>query len=211
MKTLWVVATLAEIEPLLSKHFEKKGSNFYTRAHTDVLIAGVGIVQTIYNLTRFLEQRQYNQIINVGICGTFSNTIQNGAVVNVVADAFGDMGVEDRETSMHQLSFFEDEVIDEGYIKADLTFDDLPKVKAITVNLGSGNTLTIAQRMEYWQAEVESMEGAAVFYVAKQFGIPVGQLRAVSNFIEPRNTQNWKIQEAINNLNTYLEHGLNRL
>jgi futalosine hydrolase len=34
--------------------------------------------------------------------------------------------------------------------------------------------------------------------------IPFAELRAISNYVEPRNRDNWKMKEAIENLNTIL-------
>jgi futalosine hydrolase len=48
---------------------------------------------------------------------------------------------------------------------------------------------------------VESMEGAAFFYACMIEKIPCAQIRAVSNFIEKRNRDNWNIALAIKNLN----------
>jgi futalosine hydrolase len=45
------------------------------------------------------------------------------------------------------------------------------------------------------------MEGAAVLYVAEMLDIPAIQIRSISNYVEPRNRENWKIKEAIENLN----------
>ncbi|HRR11988.1 MAG TPA: hypothetical protein P5139_08260, partial [Tenuifilum sp.] len=47
---------------------------------------------------------------------------------------------------------------------------------------------------------IETMESAAVFYVCLKLGKPFFCLRAVSNYVEPRNRQNWKIDIAVQNL-----------
>jgi futalosine hydrolase len=66
--------------------------------------------------------------------------------------------------------------------------------------------------MDKFSAQVENMEGAGFFYVMMQSGIPFLELRAVSNFIEPRDVEKWEIMYAINNLNQvshlmiHLEH-----
>jgi futalosine hydrolase len=45
------------------------------------------------------------------------------------------------------------------------------------------------------------MEGAAFFYSCAQAGLPSIQLRAISNWVEPRNRDAWNIPLAISNLN----------
>jgi len=47
------------------------------------------------------------------------------------------------------------------------------------------------------------MEGAAVLYCCEQLGIPCLQIRSVSNYVEPRNRNNWEIALAISNLNKW--------
>ena len=48
------------------------------------------------------------------------------------------------------------------------------------------------------------MEGAAVFYACKMNNVPCLQVRAISNYVEPRNKENWQINLAINNLNNWI-------
>ena len=45
------------------------------------------------------------------------------------------------------------------------------------------------------------MEGAAFFYACMIDKVPCAQIRAVSNFIEKRNRDNWNMALAIKNLN----------
>ena len=46
-------------------------------------------------------------------------------------------------------------------------------------------------------ADIETMEGAALHYVALLESIPFLQLRCISNKAEPRNRATWKINEAL--------------
>jgi futalosine hydrolase len=52
------------------------------------------------------------------------------------------------------------------------------------------------------------MEGAAVFYACLYAGVPFAQVRSISNWVEPRNRANWKLDEAISNLNNILQQML---
>ena len=75
------------------------------------------------------------------------------------------------------------------------------KVKGITVNTVHGNKKSISKVVTLYNPDVESMEGAAFFYVCNQFKIPAIQLRAVSNYVERRNMKNWDITLAVEKLN----------
>jgi len=46
------------------------------------------------------------------------------------------------------------------------------------------------------QALCENMEGAAVARVCQQFGLPLLELRCISNLVEDRNLQNWQLKQA---------------
>ena len=51
---------------------------------------------------------------------------------------------------------------------------------------------------------VESMEGAALHYIGLQEKIPFLQIRSCSNYIAERNKKNWKMKDAIQQLNVEL-------
>jgi futalosine hydrolase len=43
---------------------------------------------------------------------------------------------------------------------------------------------------------VENMEGAAVAHVAHLHGVPVGEVRGISNIVTNRDTSQWKLKNA---------------
>jgi futalosine hydrolase len=47
------------------------------------------------------------------------------------------------------------------------------------------------------------MGGAAFFYACRELKVPGVQIRAVSNYVEKRNRDNWQIGLAVKNLNTF--------
>jgi futalosine hydrolase len=53
---------------------------------------------------------------------------------------------------------------------------------------------------ERYHPDIETMEGAAFFYVCSRENIPFLAIRAVSNKVELRNREKWNIPLAINNL-----------
>ena len=48
------------------------------------------------------------------------------------------------------------------------------------------------------------MEGAALHYIGLQEKIPFLQIRSCSNYIAERNKKNWKMKDAIQQLNVEL-------
>jgi len=181
MKILLVVATQQEI---MEDRFEG----------CTVLITGVGMVNTSIQLTKELLQDNYDLVINMGVVGSF-NTLKIGEVVEVIQDSFSEIGFENNSV----FEEFSDLKIKASYSVEGKT--DLQKVKGISVNTVHGNEESIAKVVKRINPDVESMEGAAVFKVCKEFKTPCMQIRSISNKVESRNKANWDIPLAIQNLN----------
>ena len=92
----------------------------------------------------------------------------------------------------------------ERYKFENIIIESLPKVNGITVNTVHGNKDSIAKVVKKFNPTVESMEGAAFMQCCDWTGLKHVQLRAVSNYVEVRNKDNWNIPLAIKNLNNTL-------
>lgn len=57
-----------------------------------------------------------------------------------------------------------------------------------------------AERVQNFNVDVESMEGAACFSICRAFGMPCLEIRAVSNFAADRDKTTWRIKEALDRL-----------
>lgn len=212
---LIVASTELEVNKIIeqlkptNKSKQDKTTFLYNDFKIDILISGIGIPSTSYFLTKRLAQKKYDLIINVGICGSFKNNLQVGEVVNVIEDGFADLGITDVKNNF--ISLF-----DEGFAsKNEFPFKNgmlisnfkacelnLPKVTGITVNATSGNAKQILMRKEMFNADIETMEGAAVAFVCLNEGLEFIQIRSISNLVEPRNKKNWNIPLAIKNLSS---------
>jgi futalosine hydrolase len=87
----------------------------------------------------------------------------------------------------------------------------LPAVHAITVNKVSDSELQKKQFVKQFNADIESMEGAALHFVCLQENIPFMQVRSVSNYVGERDKTKWLMKEAIVSLNTELSKLVNQL
>ena len=174
-------------------------------ADKSIFISGVGMVNTTYALTKHLSAHFYDLVINMGVAGCFSSVIKIGDVVEVVEDRFSEIGFEDG-MEFEQFSNFE--ITNTFKVEGNT---NLQQVKGITVNTVHGNEASILKIVSRFNPDVESMEGAAVFKVCKEFNIPCVQIRAVSNKVEKRNKANWDIPLAIQNLNTTLSRIITEL
>jgi futalosine hydrolase len=92
-----------------------------------------------------------------------------------------------------------------------LASSGLPEVDGVTVNQISTAEDTITYYRDELNVQVESMEGAALHYVALQEKIPFLQIRSLSNFIGERDKAKWQMKEAIISLNRELQQILSKL
>jgi futalosine hydrolase len=198
MKTLVVAATKAELT-FFYQHFNLPEGNFVESKNFDLLITGVGMVATAFALGKHLSH-QYNLVVNFGIAGSFDRSIALGTVLNITEDTFAELGAEngDEFLTITDLGFGENHYTAKTQRKV-----GLPLAKGITMNCVTGSEKSIRNLIERLNPTTESMEGAAVFYAAKQLNIDCLQIRSVSNYVEPRNKENWKIGLAIKNLNDW--------
>jgi len=219
MRILLVAATLPEITPLveaLSLHQSADEPNLYTARHASlancsVLITGVGMVPTAFALARHLPRNVYHLVINVGIAGSFDRNIPLGDVVEITEDTFAELGAEDDKKfiSIEKLGFGAGIFKPTSGIGHFTKKINLTKATAITVNTVHGNEDSIAAIAERLNPQLESMEGAAFFYACRELKVPCLQIRAVSNYVEKRNRDNWQIGLAVKNLNNFALNFLN--
>jgi futalosine hydrolase len=205
MKLLIVSATEAEIAPLRAYLRSADGA-------AEVLITGVGMVATTYMLTKQLAANKYDLVLQAGVGGSFDPDIALGSVAFVTSDQFADLGAEDHDKYLDIYEMGLAGENDPPFTKGKLVTPLLPvhekitlaQVSGITVNKVSGNEPTIKLRTEKYSCAVESMEGAAFLYVCLQEKVPFAQVRAISNYVAPRDKSQWKMKEAIANLNNWL-------
>ena len=173
------------------------------RPHVPVLCTGVGAVNAAYTLTRFLEREQAHAVIVCGIAGAYPNAFQGelniGSVVCAESECYGDLGAHSTN------GFLDMQTLGFPLIKAaEPIYNVLPmqifptsrRSRFVTMNTCTGDDETARQLEARTGGAVESMEGAAVAHVAALFGIPVGEIRGISNRAGNRNRSTWRVQDA---------------
>jgi len=201
MNLLVVAATDFEIKPFIQNN-----------KNAEVLITGVGIPATIFHLTKQLARKEYNLVIQAGIAGTFNNALAPGSVAIIGKDAFADIGINEKgtfrtlfETGLAKENDFP---YNDGWLVNEHEYFRYPSlfvVKGITVNKIIDDKVQIKKIREKFEADIESMEGAAFHYVCLQQKIQFLQLRSISNVAGERDKTKWMMKEAINNLNIELK------
>ena len=87
----------------------------------------------------------------------------------------------------------------------------LREVSGITVNTVHGNEKSISGIIERLNPDIETMEGAAFFYVCEKEKQPCIQLRGISNYVEKRNREAWNIPLALKNLTATVKELIHEL
>jgi len=138
--------------------------------------------------------------------------------VTVYSETFGDFGVTTKDGFS---TCFEENIIPANmfpFTKGSLISGDaekiardlaVPLVKGVTNNTVSGENSLIKRMRDKFSPDIETMEGAAFFYVCLCENIPFVEIRSISNMVEPRDKSKWDIPLAIKNLsakvNLYLQ------
>ncbi|MCK9625181.1 MAG: futalosine hydrolase [Bacteroidales bacterium] len=225
MRILFTAAVPEELQQAQKAYMELPAE---LRARFDVAFAvtGIGAMNTCYKTTKLIqpnpESKKFDLVVNVGIAGSYTQKYSLGIVVNVIVEQFGDIGVETRNGFQ---TIFDYDTLNantypfiDGLLKSrslpnrvSVTLVDLPKVAGITVQTVSGRKETNKERFRIFSPEVESMEGAAFFYVCLMEGIPFIEIRAISNYVGERDKSKWEIPFALKNLSEVCKDIFTRL
>ena len=213
-RILIVSATAAEVSPLLSNVAADIGLDCFIIAQERnvelwCLIAGVGAAPYSYSLGRALAQKQFDFVVGVGIAGTYNPHLKLGSVVAVLTETFADYGIDDKGKflSLFQIGLLNPSVM--PYTDGVMVCSSplcassaigLPVVTGITVASATGSHERIGLLSELYSADIETMEGAALFYCCLMEGLPFLSVRAISNRVEPRDRSRWQIPLAVKNL-----------
>lgn len=202
MDVLVVSATSFEIKPSLP---------LLKKLSANVVVTGVGLPISVYAIAKAVQKCKPKLMIQAGIAGCFDKSFSLAEVLAVHEDYFGDIGVieNDQWHSIFDMGFatLNGRPFKNGKLKNPnkqlIKRGGLKTVSAITVNEISTNKKRI-NLFKDAGVVLESMEGAALHYVALMEKIPFLQIRSISNYVGERDKSKWNINEAITNLNREL-------
>lgn len=207
MSLLLCAATEFEVAPTLRFIEEQRLSS-----KISVLITGVGLPATTYKLTRQVIDHRPALLLQAGLAGSLSKDFPLTEVVAVEKDCFGDLGVQESglfKTLFDMKLAVSDETPWQGEWLVNPHASLIKNAGLATVSACSVNEIsTSSNRIEHYQqkgAQIESMEGAALHYVALMEDIPFLQVRAISNHAGERDKSRWALQESIQRLNEELQ------
>ena len=142
------------------------------RPELDIRICGIGAVETATEVARILRTER-KPLLLCGIAGAYDRNLKKGDIVAVTEERFAYLSTG----------------YDRSYL-ASIVVEDLPMVRSNTVSHCS---------QEADGAEIENMEGAALFALAHAEGVRCGEIRAISNYVGEER-KDWNIDLALERL-----------
>lgn len=178
------------------------------RAACVVIAGGVGAATVAAATAEALVRAEgagapYDAVVSVGIGGAFPQAARLGDLLVAERIVAADLGAETAEgfLSVEELGFgttaFAAAALDDLKLAAGIE-RGVVRGDVLTVNTATGSAERAQWlRTRYPDAVGEAMEGYGVAAAAARFGLPVAEVRAVSNLIGPRDRSAWRIGEAL--------------
>jgi futalosine hydrolase len=188
VRVLVVTAVAAEAEALAGCGF-------------DVLAAGVGPAAAAAATATALTRAPYGLVISAGIGGGFQPLAPVGSLV--VADAIiaADLGAQTAEgfVPVDELGFGRTTRLPPGKLsRAVAEATGAAYAPVLTVSTVTGTAERAAElTARHPRAAAEAMEGFGVAEAAAAHGVPVLEIRAISNPVGPRDRAAWQIGRAL--------------
>ena len=172
----------------------------------EVLVAGVGSVVAAVKTAKELAAAKYSLVISAGIGGGFPGRAEVGSLVMANEIVVADLGAETLEgfRSVDELGFGYTQIqtdaslvdrVTRALLVAKIPFTMGPVLTVSTVTGTAAKGVEMAARVA--GATAEAMEGFGVGVAAVESGLPVLEMRAISNIVGPRERSKWRIKEAL--------------
>ena len=203
---LIVAATPFELDPLLRAC--PPGVRF------ESFVCGVGPVEATLRLTALLARREatgaprYRGVVNIGVAGAYRLAENSANLLDLCLaerEVLGDFGICD-EAAIVSLRSDTLEILDAFALDGPLLAEAAAVLAGhgmacrrgtfVTVSCVSGTSRRGDLLARQHQGLCENMEGAAAARVCREFGLPLLELRCVSNLVEERDLRKWRLREA---------------
>lgn len=175
--------------------------------------SGMGIANASHAATVLIERFKPLRVIVFGIGGAYPGSrLRLGEVVLAEMEVYADTGVllKDgikgvEETGIELLKkgtkrFYNEFPLDARTAgKALRSLGGLKAGVFATVSASTGTLKRAREIRRRFKAVCENMEGAAVAHVCARYGIPVLELRGISNIVPQRDKKQWNIETASEN------------
>ena len=166
----------------------------------EVVRMGVGPVNAAHAVTLHLARERPGAIVVCGVGGAYPGSgLRVGDVACAATECYGDLGAESPAGFLDMRSLGFPIVESPVALYNELPMHVFPvarRVGFVTVTTCTGTAAAARAIEARTGGAVENMEGAAVAHVAHLHGVPVGEVRGISNIVTDRDTSTWRLNEA---------------
>jgi futalosine hydrolase len=164
------------------------------------IVTGVGPVNAAFGLTRFLSRNTVGGVIVCGVGGAYPGFgLEIGDVVCAESETYGDLGADSPDGFLDMQALRFPVIPGERPLFNRLPLDLFPaprRAPFVTCTTCTGTVAQAETLVRRTGGAVESMEGAAIVHVARLMGVPVGEVRGISNTVGNRDRGAWRLNEA---------------
>lgn len=183
---------------------ELEGARLRERLGADKSVAivrmGVGPVNAAHAVTLAISRSRPKAVVVCGIGGAYPGSgLAIGDVACAESECYGDLGATSPAgfLDLQALGFPLVDGPDPIYNVLPLQlFPASRRVRFVTMSSCTGIAAAGREIAARTGGAVENMEGAAVVHVAALHGVPVGELRAISNLVTDRDPAAWRVKDA---------------
>jgi futalosine hydrolase len=165
-----------------------------------IVCTGLGPVNAAHGVTLAIARQRPDAMVVCGVGGAYPGSgLAIGDVVSADAECYGDLGAQSPAGFLDMQALGFPVIAGPPPIYNDLPMQIFPterRVKFITVSTCTGTDAASQAIEARTGGAVENMEGAAVAHVGSLHGIPVGEVRGISNLVTNRDTSAWRLKDA---------------
>ena len=176
--------------------------------------SGVGKVNAAHSVTLLLENHDIDLVVLFGIGGAY-NRMTLGDIAVAEYENYAEEGVltkdgwQSMELTGLPLLKNEKEYYNTFPLDMELSRFAVTVLEDAGLNVHSGNFVTVSQcsgttetgqiLSRRFNGICENTEGAAVVHICTMYGVPVTEVRSISNMVEDRDMEKWGIKDAATN------------
>ena len=196
-----------------------------------VVVSGIGKVNASHAATRLIREHKPDLVMNIGVGGAYASAgLAIGDIAIAEKEIYGDEGVMLRD-GLHDVTcigfpllqkggkkYFNEFPLDQKLIQKALrsiaAHEAAFAVRSgpfVTVSACTGTTKRAREIEKRFLAVCENMEGAAIAHVCARYGIPLVEMRGISNMVEDRDRSGWNIRLAAENCQQAAQELLRRV
>lgn len=186
--------------------------------------SGVGLTNAAHAATVLIEKYAPGHIVLFGIGGAYPGSgLVIGDIALAESEVYADLGVLGKRglstidaigiplLRKGRKKYFDRFPMDKGLLKQAMKVLGARPGVFLTVSQVTGTRKRANALRDRYGAVCENMEGAAVAHICTRYGVPMLEVRGISNMVEDRDPRRWrkktaaeKCQEAVLQLITHL-------